>query len=147
MEECKKKEINALIPKIEAALEDAPKNSPKTSSTPKAKVSAPKSQKATKVKSQEDGISLLEAKKFKEARDWYTQNGDSAKAKLIVTLMRTQPEIAVRKKELQKHQTSKNKEQIKRIIVDLERYMSICKEVGYSDADTKKLISDYKKIK
>ena len=147
LEECKKKEINALIPKIEAALEDAPKNSPKTSSTPKAKVSAPKSQKATKVKSQEDGISLLEAKKFKEARDWYTQNGDSAKAKLIVTLMRTQPEIAVRKKELQKHQTSKNKEQIKRIIVDLERYMSICKEVGYSDADTKKLISDYKKIK
>lgn len=100
----------------------------------------------TKCTSINEGQKLIAAGKLKEARDWYRASGNASKAKILSDLIRSQKGVELRKGSLEECKHSKNIEQIKRIITELQNYISKCNEVNYDCAEYKKLLSEYKKL-
>lgn len=102
--------------------------------------------KPTPTPTPDEGSTLIARGKLKEARDWYRTAGDTHKAKLLTDLIRSQKSVEPRKSSLNECKLKKNVEQIKRIITELQSYITLCNEVGYNCDDYKNLLSEYKKI-
>jgi hypothetical protein len=101
----------------------------------------------TQSESLDHGRNLLSHNKVKEARDWYREKGDSQKARLLSDIIRAQKGVDLRKRTIDDYRKSKNADQLKRIIEELEKYVDLCDKVGLPAADFKKLLSEYRKIK
>lgn len=92
------------------------------------------------------GLTLIQQGKLKEARDWYRKENDTAKANMLSSIIRLQRGVEMRKQTLDTCRKSKNKEQINRIIKELDEYIDLCDKVGVNASEYKKLKLDYKKI-
>lgn len=96
--------------------------------------------------SDNEGEKLIASGKLKEARDWYRTSGNSSKAKTLSDLIRSQKGVELRKISLEECRKIKNRDQIKRIILELQNYISQCNEVKYECTEFKRLLSEYKKL-
>ena len=94
-----------------------------------------------------EGEVLLKKGKVTEARDWYRNNGDSTKARLLTDIIRLQKSVGTRKTELPNCQQTKDRQKINRIITEISDYIDKCNQVGLPTEDYNKLLLDYKKIK
>lgn len=97
--------------------------------------------------SEDQGRSLIAQNKIKEARDWYREKGDSQKARLLSDIIRDQKGLELRKKGLEEYRKTKNKDQIGRIIKELEEYLDLCNKVGLQASEYVDLLMEYRKIK
>ncbi|MDE7414303.1 MAG: hypothetical protein K2N05_11050 [Muribaculaceae bacterium] len=95
----------------------------------------------------EEGKKLASLGKLKEARDWYRQQGDTVKAKVIGDIIRAQKSVNHRKSDLAECQQIRDAMRIGRIVKELEEYLDLCEKGGVPSAEYRKLLSDYKKIK
>lgn len=112
--------------------------------------SAEKPQKVSKAQNAEEhttGQELIKQGKLKEARDWYRSQGDSKMAETLTKIIRAQKGIEVRKFGIEDCRKTKEKDQISRIIKELQEYVELCEKAGINTSEYKKLIAEYKKIK
>lgn len=106
-------------------------------------------QESTKVdnnSSLSEGEKLVAAGRLKEARDWYRSTGNTSKARLLSDLIRSQKGVELRKSSFEECRRTRNREQIKRIILELQDYISLCDEVKHDCTEYKILLSEYKKL-
>ena len=94
----------------------------------------------------DDGDSLIAQGKLKEARDWYRGQNNNVKARILSDIIRAQKGVELRKLSIEEYRKSKNREQISRIIKEIEEYIVLCDKVGVNSSEYKKLLSDYRKI-
>ena len=94
-----------------------------------------------------EGESLIKQGKLKDARDWYRNNNDNSKARILSDIIRSKKGVEMRYASLESCQKSKNNEQIDRIIIELNEYIDLCCKVGYSCDDVRALLISYRKIK
>ncbi|MCM1139102.1 MAG: hypothetical protein NC453_11090 [Muribaculum sp.] len=94
----------------------------------------------------DEGAKLVTSGKLKNARDWYRSKGDTHKARLLSDLIRAQKGVELRRTSLEEYKRTKNTDQIKRIITELQNYINQCDEVGYNCDDYRSLLSEYKKL-
>lgn len=97
-------------------------------------------------KEADKGEQFIAAGKLKDARDWYRAAGNSAKARLLSDLIRSQKGVEMRKSSLDDCRRTKNTDQIKRIVSELQDYISLCDQAKYNCDEYRKLLSEYKKI-
>lgn len=95
----------------------------------------------------QSGLELIRQGKLKEARDWYRDQKDNEKACILTGIIRAQKGVAERKQSVGEYKKTKNKEQISRIVKELENYLSLCDKVGFPSEEYKKLLTEYKRIK
>ena len=103
--------------------------------------------KTKKVEIVDKGLNLIADGKIKEARDWYREKGNQQKTRILSDIIRSQKGIDIRKREIEGYRENKNKEQIGRIVKEIEDFIDLCDKVGLPIADYKKLLSEYKNIK
>lgn len=148
-----KKPVN--IPKPPVAPEK-PKVSTPVNPIPKAKVPPVKGVRSVPPpippsvsvdKKVSEGERLCKEGRLKEAREWFRAQGDSAKAKIIADLLREERSVNARRSTLEDYKKTRNVEQAKKIVKELEDYIKKCMEIGYVPVSIKKLRDDYKKIK
>lgn len=94
-----------------------------------------------------EGEALLKKGRITEARDWYKNSGDSAKAKLLTDIIRLQRSVVTRKAELPNCQQTKDRQKINRIITEIGDYIDKCNQAGVTTEEYNKLLLEYKKIK
>lgn len=92
------------------------------------------------------GKQLVLDGKLKEARDWYRSHNDVAKAGILTDIIRSKKGVDIRRNTLEECRKSKNKEQINRIIKEIEEFIDLCIKVSMPCDSYKKLLNDYKKI-
>ena len=112
--------------------------------------SAEKPQKVSKTQNAEEhttGQELIKQGKLKEARDWYRNQGDSKMAETLTKIIRAQKGIEVRKFGIEDCRKTKEKDQISRIIKELQEYVELCEKAGINTSEYKKLLAEYKNIK
>lgn len=93
-----------------------------------------------------DGNSLIAQGKLKEARDWYRSQNNNTMARILSDIIRSQKGVELRKASIEEYRKSKNREQISRIIKEIEEYIDLCNKVGLNSSEYKKLLADYRKI-
>ncbi|MBD5189007.1 MAG: hypothetical protein HDS95_01845 [Bacteroidales bacterium] len=94
-----------------------------------------------------EGKKLASLGKLKEARDWYRNNGDTAKARLMSDIIRARKSVESRKSGLEECRKNPDKTKINRIIQELEDYLDLCEKGAVPCPEYRSLISEYKKIK
>lgn len=93
-----------------------------------------------------DGDSLIAQGKLKEARDWYRNQNNNVMARILSDIIRSQKGVELRKAAIEEYRKSKNREQISRIIKEIEEYIDLCEKAGLNSSEYKKLLADYRKI-
>lgn len=95
-----------------------------------------------------DGDTLIAQGKLKEARDWFRSqnNNNNTMARILSDIIRSQKGVELRKASIDDYRQSKNREQISRIIKEIEEYIDLCEKAGINSSEYKKLLSDYRKI-
>lgn len=93
-----------------------------------------------------EGDSLIEQGKLKEARDWYRSQNNNAMARILSDIIRSQKGVELRKTCIEEYRRSKNREQISRIIKEIEEYIDLCEKAGINSSEYKKLLAEYRKI-
>ncbi len=93
-----------------------------------------------------DGDSLIAQGKLKEARDWYRSQNNNVMARILSDIIRSQKGVELRKAAIEEYRKSKNREQISRIIREIEEYIDLCEKAGLNSSEYKKLLADYRKI-
>lgn len=93
-----------------------------------------------------DGDSLIAQGKLKEARDWYRSQNNNVMARILSDIIRSQKGVELRKAAIEEYRKSKNREQISRIIKEIEEYIDLCEKAGLNSSEYKKLLADYRKI-
>lgn len=93
-----------------------------------------------------DGDSLIAQGKLKEARDWYRSLNNSVMARILSDIIRSQKGVELRKAAIEEYRKSKNREQISRIIKEIEEYIDLCEKAGLNSSEYKKLLADYRNI-
>ena len=93
-----------------------------------------------------NGNSLIAQGKLKEARDWYRSQNNNIMARILSDIIRSQKGVELRKTSIEEYRKSKNREQISRIIKEIEEYIDLCEKAGINSSEYKKLLSDYRKI-
>lgn len=93
-----------------------------------------------------DGDSLIAQGQLKEARDWYRSQNNNAMARILSDIIRSQKGVELRKTSIDEYRKSKNREQISRIIKEIEEYIDLCEKAGINSSEYKKLLADYRKI-
>jgi len=68
-------------------------------------------------------------------------------AETLTKIIRAQKGIEVRKFGIEDCRKTKEKDQISRIIKELQEYVELCEKAGINTSEYKKLIAEYKKIK
>lgn len=101
---------------------------------------------ASKPAGRDEGEILILEGNLSKARDWYRDNGNTTKVRILNDIIRNQRGIATRKSGLEECRKSKNRDQIRRIIKEIEDFISLCDKVGVKTAEYKALLSEYKKI-
>lgn len=95
---------------------------------------------------EEAGRKLLKDGKLKEAREWYRAHNDNVMARTLTDIIRSSKGMDHRKAGLEECRRSKNKEQIARIINEIQDFIELCKKAGIDSSDYKKLLLEYRKI-
>ena len=93
-----------------------------------------------------EGDSLIAQGKLKEARDWYRSQNNNVMARILTYIIRSQKGVELRKVSIEEYRKSKNREQIARIIKEIEEYIDLCEKAGINSSEYKKLLADYRKI-
>ena len=93
-----------------------------------------------------EGDSLIAQGKLKEARDWYRSQNNNVMARILSDIIRSQKGVELRKVSIEEYRKSKNREQIARIIKEIEEYIDLCEKAGLNSSEYKKLLADYRKI-
>lgn len=94
----------------------------------------------------DQGKELIRIGRIKEARDWYRNQSNTQMAKLLTEIIRSEKSVAPRKAAIDTYRKSKNREQIKRIIDELQAHIDLCENAGVNAAEYKTLLIEYKKI-
>lgn len=106
----------------------------------------PKYEKETSSSNNSKGKELIAKGRLKDARDWYRAQNDTTQARRLSDIIRTQRGVEMRRNSLDECRKSKNKEQITRIVKELQEYIELCRQAEVDCSEYKKLLSDYKKI-
>lgn len=140
---CKETKNLGLIDEVEKLLKSIPYSQTieRNKSQAKPKVIVNEGKKTS------EGETLLNKGKIVEARDWYRNNGDINKSRLLNDIIRLQKSVETRKKELPNSQQTKDIQKIKRIIAEISDYIEKCQIVSIPTEEYKKLLAEYKKIK
>ena len=93
-----------------------------------------------------NGDSLIAQGKLREARDWYRGQNNNVMARILSDIIRSQKGVELRKAAIEEYRKSKNREQISRIIKEIEEYIDLCEKAGLNSSEYKKLLADYRKI-
>lgn len=88
----------------------------------------------------------LQQGKFKEARDWYRSQNNNNMAKILTEIIRSQKGIEMRKSSIEEYRKTKNKDQISRIIKEIQDYIELCEKSGVNTAEYRRLLAEYRKI-
>lgn len=102
--------------------------------------------KETKTEHENEGKSLIAQGRLKDARDWYRAQNNNAMARILSDIIRSQKGVELRKTSIEEYRQSKNREQIFRIIKEIEEYIDLCEKAGLNSSEYKKLLADYRKI-
>lgn len=105
-----------------------------------------KQEKETKTEHENEGKSLIAQGRLKDARDWYRAQNNNAMARILSDIIRSQKGVELRKTSIEEYRQSKNREQIFRIIKEIEEYIDLCEKAGLNSSEYKKLLTDYRKI-
>lgn len=105
-----------------------------------------KQEKTSVEKQINEGESLIAQGKLKEARDWYRSQNNNTMARILTDIIRSKKGVELRKSSIDEYRKSKNREQISRIIKEIEEYIDLCVKAGIDSSDYKKLLADYRKI-
>lgn len=135
----------ALMANVQAEL-DALGPTPEAPKPASVRPAPAKPQPQSKPVETDKGEQLIAAGKLKEARDWYRAAGNSSKARTLTDLIRSQKGVELRKSSLEECRRTRNADQIKRIISELQEYINLCEQTKYDCAEYKKLLSEYKKL-
>jgi len=92
------------------------------------------------------GDTLIAQGKFKEARDWFRSKNNNSMARILSDIIRSIKGVELRMASIDEYRKSKNREQISRIIKEIEEYIDLCKKAGINPSEYEKLLSDYRKI-
>ncbi len=93
-----------------------------------------------------EGDSLIAQGKLKEARDWYRNQNNNVMARILSDIIRSQKGVELRKASIEEYKKSRNREQIARIIKEIEEYIDLCEKAGVNSSEYKNLLADYRKI-
>lgn len=142
--------IKAKIAEIKSATKQ--RTSKVSSSMPPARPSGTVSQqkkttRSPEVDSTDKGKNLINKGLLKEARDWYRQKGDFDKANALSEIIRSQKGIKQRELSLNSCKKNISKNQIDRIISEIEDYIALLKKTGIDANEYIKLLNEYRKIK
>lgn len=105
-----------------------------------------KQEKEIKTEHENEGKSLIAQGRLKDARDWYRAQNNNALARILSDIIRSQKGVELRKTSIEEYRKSKNREQISRIIKEIEEYIDLCEKAGLNSSEYKKLLADYRKI-
>ena len=105
-----------------------------------------KQEKETKTEHKNEGESLIAQGRLKDARDWYRAQNNNAMARILSDIIRSQKGVELRRTSIEEYRKSKNREQISRIIKEIEEYIDLCEKAGLNSSEYKKLLADYRKI-
>lgn len=105
-----------------------------------------KQEKETKTEHENEGKSLITQGRLKDARDWYRAQNNNAMARILSDIIRSQKGVELRKTSIEEYRKSKNREQISRIIKEIEEYIDLCEKASLNSSEYKKLLADYRKI-
>ena len=105
-----------------------------------------KQEKEIKTEHENEGKSLIAQGRLKDARDWYRAQNNNAMARILFDIIRSQKGVELRKTSIEEYRKSKNREQISRIIKEIEEYIDLCEKAGLNSSEYKKLLADYRKI-
>ncbi|MDE5642760.1 MAG: hypothetical protein K2I56_04645 [Muribaculaceae bacterium] len=89
---------------------------------------------------------LLQQGKLKEARDWYREQQNHTQARILTEIIRTQKGVRLRQSGIDEYRKTKNREQINRIIKEIQDFIGLCESAGVNAAEYKKLLAEYRKI-
>lgn len=117
-------------------------NQPKAVSTP----TPTPTKKSPQAPVADEGTRLIQQGKLKEARDWFRTQCDTKMTQTLNNIIRSQRAVELRKSGIEECRKTKNRDQINRIIKELEDYVDLCQQAGVDASDYKKLTSEYKKI-
>lgn len=92
------------------------------------------------------GDTLIAQGKLKEARDWFRSNNNNSMARILSDIIRSTKGVELRMASIDEYRKSKNREQISRIIKEIEEYIDLCRKAGINPSEYEKLLSDYRKI-
>ena len=109
-----------------------------------------KAQRTSKHQKSEEhaaGQELIKQGKLKEARDWYRAHNDSNMAGVLTDIIRAQKGIELRESGIEDCRKTRSKDQISRIIKEIQEYIELCEKAGINTAKYKKLLAEYKGIK
>lgn len=67
-------------------------------------------------------------------------------ARILSDIIRSQKGVELRKTSIDEYRKSKNREQISRIIKEIEEYIDLCEKAGINSSEYKKLLANYRKI-
>lgn len=95
---------------------------------------------------QSEGDTLITQGKLKEARDWFRSQNNNTMARILSDIIRSKKGIELRKTSIEEYRKSKNREQITRIINEIEEFIDLCEKAGIDPSEYKKLLNDYRKI-
>lgn len=93
-----------------------------------------------------EGESLIAGGKIKEARDWYRSQNDSNMARILSEIIRSKKGVDLRKSSIGEYRKSKNRDQINRIIQEIQEFIGLCNKVGIDSKEYKQLLLEYRKI-
>ena len=144
LQEDVRKELNAIP-------ESSEKSAPSGFKHVRQRVTEPINPKVQKTASSQprddsEGNALVKEGKLKEARDWYRSHNEMGKAGMLTDIIRSKKGIDLRKNSLEEYRKSKNKDQINRIIKEIEEFIGLCVKVSVPCDSYKKLLNDYKRI-
>ena len=105
-----------------------------------------KQDKASVSEKKNDGETFIAQGKLKEARDWYKSQNNNVMARILSDIIRSQKGVELRKASIEEYRKSKNREQISRIIKEIEEYIDLCEKAGLNSSEYKKILADYQKI-
>ncbi len=105
-----------------------------------------KQDKASVSEKKNDGETFIAQGKLKEARDWYRSQNNNVMARILSDIIRSQKGVELRKASIEEYRKSKNREQISRIIKEIEEYIDLCEKAGLNSSEYKKILADYRKI-
>lgn len=141
---CKKENIETLIVEVSKEL-DSFASKPKVDYS-SVNNSAPKKDYERK-EDKNQGEEYISQGKLKEARDWYREVGNVAKAKVLAEIIRAKRGVETREKQIEDYRRSSDKMKIMRVVDELQEYIDLCKKGGVKCDEVKKLLNEYKSIK
>lgn len=124
-------------------------NNKPTSNIPKSndKIDTKKSRGTSSAKKNDEGTSLMQLGKFKEARDWFRANDKPTNADDCTKIIRGLRFIPIYESELQSTIETKNKEKARTRVKDIKAIINLYKKYGLEASQLAKLLEGYNRIR